>query len=165
MKKIFLALMLLAPMAMQAQKIGCVDYDAVAQNLPEYAKAQGDLQALAKQKDNELQEMFTEFQRKADEYDKTKSTMNATKQQETEQALIELQQKIQQARLDAEQEIEKEEQEKFTPIQSKVAKAIENVGNNGKYSLIVMKGSMPFISSTLVTDVTSECKTEVLKLK
>ena len=41
MKKIFLALMLLAPMAMQAQKIGCVDYDAVAQNLPEYAKAQG----------------------------------------------------------------------------------------------------------------------------
>ena len=107
MKKIFLALMLLAPMAMQAQKIGCVDYDAVAQNLPEYAKAQGDLQALAKQKDNELQEMFTEFQRKADEYDKTKSTMNATKQQETEQALMELQQKIQQARQDAEQELAK----------------------------------------------------------
>ena len=53
MKKIFLALMLLAPMAMQAQKIGCVDYDAVAQNLPEYAKAQGDLQALAKQKAEE----------------------------------------------------------------------------------------------------------------
>ena len=83
MKKIFLALMLLAPIAMQAQKIGCVDYDAVAQNLPEYAKAQGELQALAKQKDNELQEMYTEFQRKAEEYDKTKSTMNATKQQET----------------------------------------------------------------------------------
>ena len=47
MKKFILALMLLAPMAMQAQKIGCVDYDAVAQNLPEYAKAQGELQALA----------------------------------------------------------------------------------------------------------------------
>ncbi|MBR5035799.1 MAG: OmpH family outer membrane protein, partial [Prevotella sp.] len=127
MKKIFLALMLLAPMAMQAQKIGCVDYDAVAQNLPEFAKAQGDLQALAKQKDNELQEMFTEYQRKAEEYDKTKSTMNATKQQETEQALIELQQKITQARQDAEQELAKEQQDKLTPIQSKVAKAIENV--------------------------------------
>ena len=59
--------------------------------------------------------------------------MNATKQQETEQALMELQQKIQQARQDAEQEIAKAQQEKLTPIQSKVAKAIENVGNNGKF--------------------------------
>ena len=91
--------------------------------------------------------------------------MNATKQQETEQSLMELQQKIQQAQQDAQQEISKAQQEKLTPIQTKVAKAIENVGNNGKYSIIVMKGSLPFISSTLVTDVTSECKTEVLKLK
>lgn len=165
MKKIIMMFMLLAPMTMFAQKIGCVDIDAVAQNLPEFAKAQGDLQALAKQKDNELQDLFNEYQRKAEEYDKNKSTMNATKQQETEQTLIELQQKIQQARQDAEQELAKEQQDKLAPIQSKVNKAIENVGNNGKYSIIVLKGTLPFISSTLVTDVTSECKTEVLKLK
>ena len=109
--------------------------------------------------------MFNEYQRKAEDYDKNKSTMNATKQQETEQTLIELQQKIQQARQDAEQELAKQQQEKLAPIQSKVNKAIENVGNNGKYSIIVLKGTLPFISSTLVTDVTSECKTEVLKLK
>ena len=96
MKKIFLALMLLAPMAMQAQKIGCVDMDAVAQNLPEYAKAQGELQALAKEYENQLQEMQKELQRKAEEYDKTKSTMNATKQQETEQSLQDMYARIQQ---------------------------------------------------------------------
>ena len=165
MKKIFLALMLLAPMATQAQKIGCVDMDAVAQNLPEYATAQGELQALAKQYENELQEMQNELRRKAEEYDKTKSTMNATKQQETEQSLMDLNQKIQQAYNDNGQALQKKQEELLTPIQSKVAKAIENVGNNGKYSIIVMKGSLPFISSTQVTDVTSECKTEVLKLK
>lgn len=165
MKKIFLALMLLAPMAMQAQKIGCVDMDAVAQNLPEYAKAQGELQALAKEYENQLQEMQNELRRKAEEYDKTKSTMNATKQQETEQSLMDLNQKIQQAYNDNGQALQKKQEELLTPIQSKVAKAIENVGNNGKYSIIVMKGSLPFISATQVTDVTSECKTEVLKLK
>ena len=165
MKKIFLALMLLAPMAMQAQKIGCVDMDAVAQNLPEYAKAQGELQALAKEYENQLQEMQKELQRKAEEYDKTKSTMNATKQQETEQILMDLEQKIRQAYNDNGQALQKKQGELLTPIQSKVAKAIENVGNNGKYSIILMKNSLPFISSTLVTDVTSECKTEVLKLK
>ena len=163
MKKIFLALMLLAPMAMQAQKIGCVDMDAVAQNLPEYAKAQGELQALAKEYENQLQEMQKELQRKAEEYDKTKSTMNATKQQETEQILMDLNQKIQQAYNDNGQALQKKQEELLMPIQSKVAKAI--VGNNGKYSIILMKNSLPFISSTLVTDVTSECKTEVLKLK
>lgn len=165
MKKIFLALMLLAPMAMQAQKIGCVDMDAVAQNLPEYSKAIGDLQALAKEYENQLQEMQKELQRKAEEYDKTKSTMNATKQQETEQSLMDLNQKIQQAYNDNGLALDKKKEELLSPIQSKVAKAIENVGNNGKYSIIVMKNSLPFISSTLVTDVTSECKTEVLKLK
>lgn len=165
MKKIFLALMLLAPMAMHAQKIGCVDMDAVAQNLPEYAKAQGELQAKAKEYENELQEMQKELQRKAEEYDKTKSTMNATKQQETEQSLMDLNQRIQEAYNANSQSLQQMQQELLTPIQSKVAKAIENVGNNGKYSIIVIKGSLPFINSTLVTDVTSECKTEVLKLK
>ena len=152
-------------MTMFAQKIGCVDYDAVAQNLPEFAKAQGDLTALAKEKDNELTALQQELQRKSEEYDKTKSTMNATKQQETEQSLNEMYQRIMQARQEAEQTLAQKQQEMLAPIQTKVAKAIENVGNNGKYSIIVMKGSMPFISSTLVTDVTSECKTEVLKLK
>jgi len=165
MKKIILMLMLLAPMAMQAQKIGCVDMDAVAQNLPEFAKAQGELQALAKEKENELQAMQQELQRKSEEYEKTKSTMNATKQQETEQSLQEIYTKVQQAYQDGQQQLAQAQQEKLAPIQSKVSKAIENVGNNGKYSIIVPKGSLPFISSTLVTDVTSECKTEVLKLK
>ena len=78
---------------------------------------------------------------------------------------MDLNQKIQQAYNDNSQLLQKKQEELLAPIQSKVAKAIENVGNNGKYSIIVMKGSLPFISSTLVIDITSECKTEVRKLK
>ncbi|MBQ6063087.1 MAG: OmpH family outer membrane protein [Prevotella sp.] len=165
MKKFFMMLMLLAPMTMFAQKFGCVDYDAVAQDLPEYAKAQGDLQALAKQYDNDLQSMQEEFKRKAEEYDKTKSTMNATKQEETEQALMEMQQKIQQAYQDNSQQLQQKQQELLNPIQAKVAKAIETVGTNGKYVYIVMKNSLPFINPTLCDDVTEACKSEVRKLK
>lgn len=165
MKKIILALLLLAPMTVFAQKFGCVDYDAIAQNLPEYAKAQGDLQAMAKQFENDLKAMQDELRRKAEEYDKTKSTMNATKQQETEQGLMEMQQKIQQAYEDNSNELQKKQQELLQPIQLKVAKAIENVGTQGGYVYIVMKGSMPFISPTLCEDVTEACKSEVLKVK
>ncbi len=165
MKKYILMLLLLAPMTMFAQKFGCVDYDAVAQDLPEYAKAQGDLQALAKQYDNELQSMREELERKAEEYDKTKSTMNATKQQETEQALMEMQQKIQQAYQDNSQQLQQKQQELLGPIQAKVAKAIETVGTNGNYVYIVMKNSLPFINSKLCDDVTEACKSEIRKLK
>jgi len=165
MKKIILALLLLAPMTVFAQKFGCVDYDAIAQNLPEYAKAQGDLQAMAKQFENDLKSMQDELRRKAEEYDKTKSTMNATKQQETEQVLMEMQQKYQQAYEDNSNELQKKQQELLQPIQLKVAKAIENVGTQGGYVYIVMKGSLPFISPTLCEDVTEACKSEVLKVK
>lgn len=165
MKKLVLMLMLFAPTAMFAQKFGHVDTQAIMQSLPEISKINGELEAKAKQFENELQEMQKELQRKADEYDKTKSTMNASKQQETEQSLMELNQKIQDTYTANSQQLQQLQQELLTPIQSKVAKAIENVGNNGKYTIILMKNSLPFISSTLVTDVTSECKTEVLKLK
>ena len=47
MKKILLALLLLAPLTMSAQKFGCVEYEAIASALPEFAKANGELQALA----------------------------------------------------------------------------------------------------------------------
>ena len=84
MKKIIVMLMLLAPMAVFAQKFGHVDTQAIIQSLPEVSKVNGELEALGKQYQNELQTMQDEINRKADEYEKTKSTMNATKQQETD---------------------------------------------------------------------------------
>ena len=68
MKKLVLMLMLLAPMTMMAQKFGKVNTQTIMQALPDVAKANGELEALQKQKDNELKAMQEEFQRKADEY-------------------------------------------------------------------------------------------------
>ena len=70
MKKLVLMLMLLAPMTMMAQKFGKVNTQTIMQALPDVAKANGELEALQKQKDNELKAMQEEFQRKADEYQK-----------------------------------------------------------------------------------------------
>ena len=74
MKKLVLMLMLLAPMTMMAQKFGKVNTQTIMQALPDVAKANGELEALQKQKDNELKAMQEEFQRKADEYQKGAGT-------------------------------------------------------------------------------------------
>lgn len=165
MKKILIALMMLAPMAAFAQKFGHVDINNIMQTLPELSKVNGELEALGKQYQNELQAMQDEIQRKADEYEKTKSTMNATKQQETEAMLNDLMQKYQQALQDNQTEFNKAQQEKMAPIQEKIYKAIENVGKAGGYVYIMQTGTVPYISDTLSKDVTAEVKAELNKMK
>jgi len=160
--------MLCAPLAAFAQtaKFGHVDAQAVMQSLPEFIKARGDLEAQQKQYENELQEMQKEIQAKSDEYDKTKSTMNATKQQETEASLQQLFQKYQQAAQDNQNALQKAQQEKMQPIITKVMTAIKNVGKNGGYVYIMdVSAGIPYISETLSQDVTNDVKAEMNKLK
>lgn len=168
MKKLVLMLMLCAPLAAFAQtaKFGHVDAQAVMQSLPDFIKARGELEAQQKQYENDLKAMQDEIQRKSDEYEKTKSTMNATKQQETEASLNQLFQKYQQAAQDNNTALQKAQQEKMQPIITKVMTAIKNVGKNGGYVYIMdVSAGIPYISDTLSKDVTEDVKTEMNKLK
>lgn len=166
MKKLVFMLMLLAPMATFAQKFGHVDAQSIMQGLPEFIKARGEIEAQAKQYDNDLKSMQDEIQRKSEEYEKTKSTMNATKQQETETAIQQLIQKAQQAYQDNQQALNKVQQEKIGPITQKIMTAIKNVGKNGGYVYIMdVSSGIPYISDTLSKDVTADVKAEMNKLK
>lgn len=160
MKKLVLMLMLLAPMTMMAQKFGKVNTQTIMQALPDVAKANGELEALQKQKDNELKAMQEEFQRKADEYQKGASTMNATAKQQKETELQGLQQKIQQAYQDGQQELQKKSNELMQPIVAKVRVAIDAVGKAGNYTYIFEEGAAIYTGSN-VLDVTKEVQSKI----
>ena len=160
MKKLVLMLMLLAPMTMMAQKFGKVNTQTIMQALPDVAKANGELEALQKQKDNELKAMQEEFQRKADEYQKGASTMNATAKQQKETELQGLQQKIQQACQDGQQELQKKSNELMQPIVAKVRAAIDAVGKAGNYTYIFEEGAAIYTGSN-VLDVTKEVQSKI----
>lgn len=165
MKKLLLALMMLAPAASFAQKFGHIDAQSIMTGMPEFTKAQAELEATAKQYDEDLKAMQSELQRKAEDYDKNRSTMNETKQKETEQSLMELQQKIQQAYQDNQQALQKAQQQKMTPITSKLVDAIKAVGKAGGYVYIMDIGSgIPYISESLSEDVTAKVKAELSKM-
>ena len=164
MKKLLMMLMLLAPMAAFAQKFGHINAQEVMSQMPEFIKARGEVEAAAKQYDNDLKAMQEELQRKAEEYDKTTSTMNETKQKETEQNLMTLQQKIQQAYQDNSQAMQKLQQEKISPITDRLVNAIKAVGKAGGYVYIMdVTSGVPYISETLSKDVTAEVKAELQK--
>ena len=166
MKQLFLIMMLCAPLTVFAQKFGHVDAQAVMQSLPEFIKARGEIEALSKQYENDMKAMQDEIQRKSDEYDKSKSTMNATQQQEVETNLQQMIQKFQQAYQDNQQALQKAQQEKMQPIMNKIMTAIKNVGKDGGYVYIMdISTGIPYISDTLSKDVTNDVKAEMNKLK
>lgn len=160
MKKLVLMLMLLAPMTMMAQKFGKVNTQTIMQALPDVAKANGELEALQKQKDNELKAMQDELNRKLDEYQKGQSTMNATAKQQKETELQGLNQKIQQAYQDGQQELQKKSNELMQPIVAKVRAAIDAVGKAGNYTYIFEEGAAIYTGSSVV-DVTKEVQSKI----
>ena len=166
MKKLILMLMLFAPMSMFAQKFGHLNSQQVMNDMPEFVKARGEIEATAKQYENDLKAMQDELQRKAQEYEKTKSTMNATKQKETEEELMKLNEKIRTAYTDNSQALQKAQQEKMQPITAKLVNAIQAVGKAGNYVYIMdITSGIPYISQTLSEDVTSKVKAELAKTK
>ena len=166
MKKLILMLMLFMPMATFAQKFGHVNAQEIMASMPEFIKARGEVEAQAKQYDNDLKALQDEFQRKAQEYDKNASTMNETKRKETEENLQQMYQKIQQAAQDNQQALAKLQQDKFGPITNKLVEAIKAVGRAGGYVYIMDTTSgIPYISETLSKDVTTEVKAELNKTK
>ena len=167
MRKLILMLMVFAPLATFAQqKFGHLNVQDVVQSLPEFIKAQGEVESQAKIYDSELKQMSDELQRKADEYQKAAPTILVTKTTATETELNNLYQKFQQAQQDDAQALQKLREEKLAPIQTKLQNAIKNVGDRGKYVYIMdVSAGIPYISTTLSTDVTAEVKAELNKLK
>ena len=164
MKKLILMLMLCAPMAVFAQKFGKVNTQVVVQSLPDYAKAQGEMAALSKQKENELKSMQDELTRKSQEYDKSKSAMNPTKQKETEEELQGLGAKIQQAYQDAQKELSEKNNALLEHILTKVQSASTAVGKAGGYTSIFEIGTSGVVFfGDNVKDVTEEVKAKVGK--
>lgn len=159
MKKLILLAMLFAPLTMLAQKFGHVNSQEVIQAMPEYATAKTSIEALQKQYESDLKTMQDELQKKSDAYDKEKATLPENIKQRREQELQDLYQRIQQSYQDNQQALQKATQEKMQAISTKVSEAIKSVGSTGGYVYIMdTTGGIPYISTTLSTDVTAQVK-------
>ena len=159
MKKLFIMMLMLAPMAAFAQKFGHVNSQEVIQAMPEFAKARTEIEALTKQYEADLKSMYEELQKKGEAYEKEQATLPANIKERREKELGEMQQKIQQSYQDNQQALAKEQQEKMNAITTKVLDAIKAVGQAGGYVYIMdVTGGIPYISTTLSTDVTAEVK-------
>ncbi len=163
MKKLFLALMMLLPMAAMAQaKFGHVNSADVMQAMPELATARTEIENLTKQYEADLKLMQDELQKKGEAFDKEQATLPDNIKQRRQQELQDMYQKIQQSYQDNQQALQKAQQEKMQAITAKVVDAIKMVGEEGGYVYIMdTTAGIPYISTTLSTDVTAQVKAKL----
>ncbi len=162
MKKVLIAILMMAPLSLSAQKFAHFNSADVIPNMKEYTTAQTELQAMEKQFSDDLKLMQDELQKKTDEYQKEQANLLDNVKQRREQELNDLYQRLQQSYQDNQQALAKANQEKMGAIQEKVLAAVKKLGEAGGYVYVVdtSTGAIPFINTQLSTDITAEIKKE-----
>lgn len=143
-------------------KFGHLNTQEVIQAMPEYATAKTEIDALQKQYEADLKLMQDEFQKKGEAFEKEQATLPENIKQRRQQELQDMYQKIQQSYQDNQHALQQASAEKMQAITTKVVNAIKEVGQAGGYVYIMdMSSGIPYISTTLSTDVTAQVKTKL----
>ena len=160
LKKIALLLLLIAPMSVFAQKFGHVKFAEILTVMPEYTKAQTDIQAQQKQYEDEMKRASDELTKKFTEYQQEQANLPTNIQERRQKELQELNEKGMQFQADAQQQLQKAYAEMMEPIYKKIDDAIKAVGQEGGYVYIfdLNRTDIPFVNESLSTDVTPAVK-------
>ena len=151
-----------AASAQSAPKFGHVNTQEIIQAMPEFTAARTEIEKLTQQYEADLKSMQDELQKKADAFEKEQATLPENIKTRRNQELQDLYQRIQQTYQDNQQALGKAQQEKMQVIQTKVLDAIKAVGQEGGYVYIMdTTAGIPFISTTLSTDVTASIKAKL----
>jgi outer membrane protein len=151
--------------AAQAQgqpKFGHVNSQEIIQAMPEFAAAKADIEKLTQQYEADLKQMQEELQKKAEAFEKEEATLPDPIKTRRNQELQDLYQRIQQTFQDNRQALDQAQQEKMQGITTKVLDAVKAVGQEGGFVYIMeTSAGIPYISTTLSTDVTTLVKAKL----
>ena len=164
MKKIFILLMLIAPMSMFAQqKFGYVNSAEIIQVMPEFEKAQKELKELEKMYTDEFNGMRTELEKKGTEFEKLQKDSvpeNILKRRYEE--LMQLEERLRQYSQEVTANLQQAEQEKMIAIQQALRNALDTVGAEGGFICIFdLSGAIPYINKNLCEDVTMKVRAKL----
>lgn len=160
MKKILVILALVLPMMASAQKYGHVNTAELFQLMPELKDVTARLDSLNKQYEELLVNMQEEYQKKAQEYEQKAPTMTDAMKQIQEEELYTMQQRLQTTYQTAQQDIAQKRQEFVAPVQEKMLKAIQAVGQEKGFTYIFDTAAMVYVDPS-ATDVMADVKAKL----
>ena len=164
LKKIALvAITILLPLGAMAQsKFAHMNSQEVITVMPEFTKAQADLDALSKQYHKEMETGQAEFNRKYQELLQQQDSLPKNILERRQKEIQDMAQRQEQFQQEAYQALQKAQQDAMTPIYKKLDDAIQAVGKaeGVVYIFDIARTNIPFIGAQSI-DVTAKVKTQL----
>lgn len=164
MKKTFaIILVAMFPILAFGQKFGHVNSADLMPLMPEFKTSQTELETLQKQYQEEITYMETEYTKRVEDYEKQRETLPENIRQRREQEIMDSRSRAEQYVRECDANLNAKYNELMQNIQTKLLKAIQTVGEEGGYICIfdLGGGAVPFVNTTLTTDVTEAVKAKL----
>ena len=166
MKKIILSLFVIINISSfksvsQDLKIGYTNVEYILTFLPETKQVQSEVSAYGTQLQNQLQSKITDFQSKADVFQKSAATMTDLIRADKQEELQNLQASIQKFQTEAQTSIAQREADLFKPLFEKISNAINVVSERENYSHVFSAG-VPGVDVLLYAKPTDDISNLVL---
>ena len=164
LKKIALVMLLALPMGVFAQnlKFGHINAQEIITVMPEFTKAQNDIQTLEKQLTAELQRTQEEFNKKYQEFQQAiaKDSLPPNIAERRQKELQDMMQRQEQFQQDAQQQMAKAQNDAMAPIYQKLVNAIKAVGaaEGVIYIFDLARTSIPYVNESQSINLTSKVK-------
>ena len=164
LKKIALVMLLALPMGVFAQnlKFGHINAQEIITVMPEFTKAQNDIQTLEKQLTAELQRTQEEFNKKYQEFQQAiaKDSLPPNIAERRQKELQDMMQRQEQFQQDAQQQMAKAQNDAMAPICQKLDNAIKAVGaaEGVIYIFDLARTSIPYVNESQSINLTSKVK-------
>ena len=164
LKKIaIVALLFILPLGVMAQvKFAHLNSQEIITVMPEFTKAQADLDALSKQYQKEMETGQAEFNRKYQELLQQQDSLPKNILERRQKEIQDMAQRQEQFQQEAYQALQKAQQDAMTPIYKKLDDAIQAVGKaeGVVYIFDIARTNIPFIGAQSI-DVTAKVKTQL----
>ena len=162
MKKIIVTMMLLLPLCMVAQelKIAIVNTQEVVNVMPEASAMETEMANLKKQYDNQLKLLTDEHTKKYSDLMAQQDSLTENIQKMRLQDIQNLELRIENFQQMASQELEKKYGELLKPIQEKLQKAIDQVGEENGYAGILDPRAFHYVGKAII-DATDKVKAKL----
>ena len=164
LKKIALVMLLALPMGVFAQnlKFGHINAQEIITVMPEFTKAQNDIQTLEKQLTAELQRTQEAFNKKYQEFQQAiaKDSLPPNIAERRQKELQDMMQRQEQFQQDAQQQMAKAQNDAMAPIYQKLDNAIKAVGaaEGVIYIFDLARTSIPYVNESQSINLTSKVK-------
>ena len=161
-KLVFAAILAIAPLSVFSQKFGNVDVSEVITLMPEYKAADEELQKLQTMYKEELEYMKKEYDKKRSDYEAQYESLSEDLRARREEELANSMKRMNEYIQDCDIKYQNKQMELMNSIQEKAFKAIQSVGEEGGFVCIFdVSGAVPYVSTTLTTDVTDQVKVKL----